>query len=61
MGSSSPYVSPELIEFLNSRYPLRSPGLDDEDRKIWFNVGARSVVEHLIRLHSQQVKADLGS
>lgn len=61
MASDKPYVSPELIKFLNKSYPLRLTSLDVSERQLWYDVGARSVVEHLMRLHSEQVQRDLGS
>lgn len=43
-----PYEATELIKLLDKQYPNKYPDLRDSDREIWFNAGARSVVDRLI-------------
>ena len=49
-----PPVPRLLLEALEARFPLRSPSLTEADRKIWFNAGARSVVEFLRYQYDEQ-------
>ena len=56
-----PYVSPELIAFLDKAYPNKCPSLGVPERQLWHDVGCRAVVEHLIKLHREQVEKDISS
>lgn len=51
-----PTHSVELIEHLNSLYPLTTPKLGTPEHEIWYKFGQRSVVEYLraIIRHQQE-------
>lgn len=49
-----PYVSKEILAWLNERFPNRLPSLTDSDREIWSKVGAADVLRHLQKLHDAQ-------
>lgn len=51
---NTPYVSKELLDYLQRLFPDRLPELTDNDRSIWFNRGAAEVTRHLQRLYEQQ-------
>ena len=53
-NSDLPPIPEKLLRALEARYPLRSPGLDWEDRRIWVEVGQRRVVEMLRREFEEQ-------
>lgn len=42
-----PPLSEQLIEYLESLYPIESPDLDSSDRMIWFLAGRQDVVRCL--------------
>lgn len=54
-----PYISEELIEFLDKSFPERSPELSWSDREIWIKAGERRLVRYLIRLHQEQLEKSL--
>ena len=58
--SKVPYISDDLLDYLQRVYPDRSPDPDDTDRKIWMNRGAVGVVRHLVMLHKEQRENMLG-
>jgi hypothetical protein len=49
-----PYVSKELIEELNNRFPNRSPDLAEEYSELMWRGGQRSVVEFLTIICEEQ-------
>jgi hypothetical protein len=49
-----PPIPEELLKDLESRFPARCPDLTEEDRRIWFYAGQRSVVEFLRKAASRQ-------
>ena len=51
-----PLISKELLDILKERFPNRCPDLEDNDRKIWYKVGQRSVVDFLIKQFELQNK-----
>lgn len=51
-----PYISDELIEFLNASYPERSPEQSWTDREIWLKSGERRLVRKLIQMHEDQLE-----
>lgn len=42
-----PMFSADLIKQLDEAYPARCPSLSDPERTIWFNAGARALVDNL--------------
>lgn len=51
-----PYISDELIEFLNAAYPERSPEPSWTDREIWLKSGERRLVRKLTQMHEDQLE-----
>lgn len=51
-----PYISAELIEYLESICPDQSPALSTPDRNIWFNAGKADLTRHLRSVHEEQSK-----
>ena len=49
-----PTVSKELMDWLEVSFPIINPNMDDTDRQIFYRVGQRSVVEHLLALFKEQ-------
>ena len=49
-----PQISAELVEWLDQQFPLKSPELDTQERVIFFQVGQRSVVDHLLAIFKEQ-------
>jgi hypothetical protein len=49
-----PYVSKELIEELNNRFPQRSPEWDESYEHLMWRGGQRSVVEFLTTICEEQ-------
>jgi len=49
-----PPIDDALIVMLNRLIPERGPSLDDDERKIWFNVGQRQVVRMLQAIYIEQ-------
>lgn len=60
----APYITNELIEYLDCIYKDKCPDIKLSDRQIWFDAGAVSVVRHLKHLKERQdeniLKKDLG-
>ena len=46
-GERVPGLSPALLGVLDRLFPSRCPSLDWPDRRVWFEAGARSVIEFL--------------
>ena len=57
----TPQVSRELIEWLEEQFPLKSPELDTQERVIFYAVGQRSVVDHLVAVFKEQNETILES
>jgi len=51
-----PPLSFDLVEELNQMYPNRYPGITDTEREIWFNAGARSVIDILVARKAAMLK-----
>lgn len=51
-----PFVTTELLAWLDRVFPDKCPGIGDSDRAIWMAAGARQVVEHLKAIEKNQVK-----
>jgi hypothetical protein len=49
-----PYIPKELLDFLNKRFPERTPGLNDTVDQIRFESGQREVVRFLNKLFIDQ-------
>lgn len=49
-----PIISNELIAYLQSVYPERSPDPQDSDREIWMKAGASRVIRDLVDLKRVQ-------
>ena len=50
----TPYITPELLEYLERLYPDRSPRIDTPDRQVWFQSGQADLVRHLRSVFDQQ-------
>jgi len=50
-----PYISRELLTFLEEIYPLRMPTVDETEREIFVRVGHREVIRTLKKFHDEQV------
>jgi len=55
----TPFISNELIEFLNQQYPERVPEPSWSERDIWIKVGERRLVRRLIQMHGDQIERGL--
>jgi hypothetical protein len=45
---SIPQFSVDLIEQLNEYIPAKPPGIEDSDRKVWWDAGQRALVQLLL-------------
>jgi hypothetical protein len=54
-----PYVSPELVAYLQLIHPDKCPNPNWTEREVWMAVGAASVVRHLKQLHEDQIENSL--
>ena len=45
-----PYLSIDLIEQLDKKYPNRHPRLTMSEREVWYEAGRRAVVDNLLHL-----------
>lgn len=50
-----PIYSADLIKMLDEHYPEKCPDLSMTDREIWFYVGQRTLVRHLVTRLEQQL------
>ena len=55
-----PYITPELIQYLDKLYPDVFPSNSLSDRDLWIKAGQVNVVRHLKKVHHEQVLASLG-
>ena len=55
-----PYISNELIDELNVRFPKKSPLEDEDHSQLMWRGGQRSVVELLNQIHEDQLASHLG-
>lgn len=55
-----PYISKELVEELDKRFPDRSPAYNEAHTTLMWRGGQRSVVEMIKQLHEDQLSSDLG-
>jgi len=49
-----PFVSLELITWLEETFPDKCPSENTPDRKVWIQAGAASVVRKLRKIHEEQ-------
>lgn len=49
-----PPISKAQLDALKELIPKRFPDLEDNDRKIWYNVGRQSVVDLLSEIYDMQ-------
>jgi len=47
-------ITQELIDYLEQKFPDKSPELNDNERIIWFKAGQSSVVKYLKQLKEEQ-------
>jgi hypothetical protein len=55
-----PYITNELIEELNVRFPDKSPTENEDYAQLMWRGGQRSVVDFLIQAHEDQMASQLG-
>jgi len=61
MNLNFPLIPEDLLKSLDAKYKSRCPGLEWSDRRIWFEAGARSVIDFLtIQFQNQFKKATTG-
>lgn len=60
MTDKVPYVSEDLLQFLERVYPDKVPERSDADRLIWIKCGEVGVVRYLRRLYEDQHEEQLG-
>jgi hypothetical protein len=49
-----PPIDEALLKKLDEVFPEQCPGIEDSDRRIWMNSGARSVVRMLRAVYLEQ-------
>lgn len=49
-----PFVTDELLQYLERLYPDKAPEPDHTDREIWMKRGEVGVLRHLRRIHEEQ-------
>ncbi len=54
-----PASTHQLVALLDKQFPNACPSLTDTDREVWFNAGARSVVEFLLNMQRREAAAPL--
>jgi hypothetical protein len=54
-----PYITNELLEELNQRFPQKSPHLSEEFSHLMWRGGQRSVVDFLQTIHDEQSLSQL--
>ena len=55
-----PYITNDLIEELNVRFPDKSPTANEDYAQLMWRGGQRSVVDFLIQIHEDQMASQLG-
>ena len=55
-----PYITNEVIEELNVRFPDKSPTVNEDYAQLMWRGGQRSVVDFLIQIHEDQMASQLG-
>jgi hypothetical protein len=55
-----PYITNELIEELNVRFPDKSPTENEDYSQLMWRGGQRSVVDFLLQIHEDQMASQLG-
>ena len=56
MKQRTPIITQELIDYLTTLHPLRSPDPLAPDREIWIEAGRQKLIAHLKTLYEQQNK-----
>lgn len=57
MQPTFPFISKELVDELNTRFPERCPDPGWTDRDVWIKTGERQVARFLINKFNEQVKS----
>ena len=55
-----PYLSEELIKYLEKLYPDTAPEPTQTEREIWMNRGAVGVTRHLRMIYNELTQDSLG-
>ena len=55
-----PYITNEVIEELNVRFPDKSPTENEDYAQLMWRGGQRSVVDFLIQAHEDQMASQIG-
>ncbi len=55
-----PYITNELIEELNVRFPDKSPTVNEDYAQLMWRGGQRSVVDFLTQIHEDQMASQIG-
>jgi hypothetical protein len=56
VAEKTPYIAPEIVEWLQKLFPLASPNEADTDRQIWIAVGVQKVVKKIKLVSDEQQK-----
>ena len=56
MAEKTPYIAPEIVEWLSKIFPLAMPNEGDSDRAIWIAVGVQKVVKKIRLVSDEQAK-----
>jgi hypothetical protein len=60
MANRLPPVDPQLVEWLEAKWPNRVPDIDEADREIWAAVGRQEVIAYIKGIANKTVKENLG-
>lgn len=60
MESKTPFITDDLLDYLQRVFPDKAPDLSATDRKVWYDAGAVSVVRHIARIYEEQRENMLG-
>ena len=55
-----PYITNEVIEELNVRFPDKSPTENEDYAQLMWRGGQRSVVDFLTQIHEDQMASQIG-
>jgi len=54
MSDKVPYIPPEVIAYLQERFPLVPPQLSWDEKRVWHYSGEQKVIAHLKDLSETQ-------
>lgn len=54
-----PALSQDLIKKLDKLFPDKCPELTDDDRRVWYKTGQRSVINYLQQIYDEQLQNNI--